>query len=100
MEQQITKQEMKVMMDEQLPEKIVIGDRIFDVRIEDNHWIFDNRFKLSDELFADMLMELADRAAEQDSIRDTDITKLRVMDNIELATVLYDSLDNEQLTLF
>ena len=83
---------MKVMMDEQLPEKIVIGDRIFDVRIEDNHWIFDNRFKLSDELFADMLMELADRAAEQDSIRDTDITKLRVMDGIELDTVLYDSL--------
>ena len=91
---------MKDMMDEQLPEKIVIGDRIFDVRIEDNHWIFDNRFKLSDELFADMLMELADRAAEQDSIRDTDITKLRVMDDVELDTVLYDSLDNEQLTLF
>lgn len=83
---------MKVMMDEQLPEKIVIGDRMFDVRIEDNHWIFDNRFKLSDELFADMLMELADRAAEQDSIRDTDITKLRVMDDVELDTVLYDSL--------
>lgn len=83
---------MKVMMDEQLPEKIVIGDRMFDVRIEDNHWIFDNRFKLSDELFADMLMELADKAAEQDSIRDTDITKLNVMDGIELDTVLYDSL--------
>ena len=83
---------MKVMMDEQMPEKIVIGDRMFDVRIEDNHWIFDNRFKLSDELFADMLMELADRAAEQDSIRDTDITKLKVMDDIELDTVLYDSL--------
>ena len=83
---------MKDMTDEQLPEKIIIGDRIFDVRIEDNHWIFDNRFKLSDELFADMLMELADRAAEQDSIRDTDITKLNVMDGIELDTVLYDSL--------
>ena len=91
---------MEDMMDEQLPEKIVIGDRIFDVRIEDNHWIFDNRFKLSDELFADMLMELADRAAEQDSIRHTDITKLKVMDGIELDTVLYDSLDNEQLKLF
>lgn len=88
------------MTNEQMPEKIVIGDRMFDVRIEDNHWIFDNRFKLSDELFADMLMELADRAAEQDSIRDTDITKLRVMDGIELDTVLYDSLDNEQLKLF
>ena len=88
------------MTNEQMPEKIVIGDRMFDVRIEDNHWIFDNRFKLSDELFADMLMELADIAAEQDSIRHTDITKLRVMDGIELDTVLYDSLDNEQLTLF
>lgn len=82
------------------PEFIVIGDRMFDVRIEDNHWIFDNRFKLSEELFAEMLMELADRAAEQDSIKDTDLTKLRVMDGVELDTVLYDSLDNEQLTLF
>ena len=91
---------MEDMTNEQMPEKIVIGDRMFDVRIEDNHWIFDNRFKLSDELFADMLMELADIAAEQDSIRHTDITKLRVMDGIELDTVLYDSLDNEQLTLF
>lgn len=88
------------MTNEQVPEKIVIGDRIFDVRIEDNHWIFDNRFKLSDELFADMLMELADRASTQDSIRHTDITKLNVMDGIELDTVLYDSLDNEQLKLF
>ena len=84
---------MKVMMDEQLPEKIVIGDRIFDVRIEDNYWIFDNRFQLSDELFANMLMELADKAAEQDSIKHTDITKLRVMEGVELDTVLYKPLE-------
>lgn len=87
---------MKVMTnrleEDYTPEVIVIGDRMFDVRIEDNHWIFDNRFKLSEELFAEMLMELADRAAEQDSIKDTDLTKLRVMDNVELDTVLYDSL--------
>lgn len=95
---------MKVMTnrleEDYTPEFIVIGDRMFDVRIEDNHWIFDNRFKLSEELFAEMLMELADRAAEQDSIKDTDLTKLRVMNDVELDTVLYDSLDNEQLTLF
>lgn len=88
------------MTEDYTPEMIMIGDRTFDVRIEDNHWIFDNRFKLSEELFAEVLMELADRAAEQDSIKHIDIAELRVMDNIELDTVLYDSLDNEQLTLF
>lgn len=95
---------MKVMTnrleEDYTPEFIVIGDRMFDVRIEDNHWIFDNRFKLSEELFAEILMELADRAAEQDSIKHINITELRVMDEIELDTVLYDSLDNEQLKLF
>lgn len=91
---------MEDMRDEYIPEKVVIGDRIFDVRIEDNHWIFDNRFKLSDELFADMLMELADKASTEDSIRHTDITKLEVMDGIELDTVLYNSLNNKQLKLF
>ena len=81
------------MTNEQMPEKIVIGDRMFDVRIEDNHFIFDNRFKLSDELlFAEILMELADRASTQDSIKHIDIAKLRVMDDVELDTVLYDSL--------
>ena len=88
------------MRDEYIPEKIVIGDRIFDVRIEDNKWIFDNRFKLSDELFTDILMELVDNASTQDSIKYTDITKLKVMEGIELDTVLYNSLDNEQIKLF
>lgn len=76
------------------PDKIVIGDRIFDVRIEDNHWIFDNRLKISDELlFAEILMELSDRAYAQDSIKNIDITKLNIMDNVELDTVLYKTLE-------
>ena len=76
------------------PDKIVIGDRIFDVRIEDNHWIFDNRLKISDELlFAEILMELSDIAYTQDSIKNIDITKLNIMDNVELDTVLYKSLE-------
>ena len=76
------------------PDKIVIGDRIFDVRIEDNHWIFDNRLKISDELlFAEILMELSDIAYAQDSIKNIDITKLNIMDNVELDTVLYKSLE-------
>lgn len=78
------------MAEDYTPEKIVIGDRTFDVRIEDNHWIFDNRFKIGDELlFTEMLMELADKASTQGSIKHTDITKLKVMDNVELDTVLY-----------
>lgn len=76
------------------PDKIVIGDRIFDVRIEDNHWIFDNRLKISDEmLFAEILMELSDNAYTQDSIRHIDITKLKVLEGIELDTVIYKSLE-------
>lgn len=76
------------------PDKIVIGDRIFDVRIEDNHWIFDNKLKISDELlFAEILMELSDIAYAQDSIKNIDITKLNIMDNVELDTVLYKSLE-------
>ena len=76
------------------PDKIVIGDRIFDVRIEDNHWIFDNKLKISDELlFAEILMELSDRAYAQDSIKNIDITKLNIMDNVELDTVLYKTLE-------
>ena len=76
------------------PDKIVIGDRIFDVRIEDNHWIFDNKLKISDELlFAEILMELSDIAYAQDSIKNIDITKLNIMDNVELDTVLYKTLE-------
>lgn len=82
------------MRDDYTPEKIVIGDRTFDIRIEDNHWIFDNRLKIGDELlFAEILMELANKASTQDSIKHTDITKLKVMDGIELDTVIYKSLE-------
>ncbi len=76
------------------PDKIVIGDRIFDVRIEDNHWVFDNRLKISDELlFAEILMELSDRAYAQDSIKNIDIAKLKVLEGIVLDTVLYKPLE-------